>query len=464
MAFFCQVKFFILCSLLRPFTWAQQVYIHTSGHKSELHCTSTSGNYRTESTPSYRFSAFSYTQTETVYTATGLQPSPQPTYGLAYSAVSSLFTNLSTTSYGNWDPNSTATPTDRADPYGRAAWSAMWKDAALANFTRGIYSTTASPTPIPSSELVLPPPLYFQPAGCDQFPRDFILGVAGAAAQIEGAIADEGRGPASPDFTSQINLLGSGILAELGIPQIDSDFTATESYYLYKRDIDRLAAIGSQYYSFSISWTRILPFALPGTPVNSQGLQHYDDLINYAISKGVQPVVTLIHLDTPAVFLGSGALNYTLSTRSYFNQNAAGYENTTFEDAFVHYGQIVLAHFADRVPIWITYNEPQNGAINGVAIDHVLKSHARLYHFYHDILHGKGKMSFKNGVAPSVPQDPKDQSHVAATKHVNDLYLSSFLNPLALGKDYPAAYKMTMQDYVPLSPQDLDYMRGTIGT
>jgi beta-glucosidase/6-phospho-beta-glucosidase/beta-galactosidase len=378
--------------------------------------------------------------------------------------VSSLFENVSTTSYGNWNPNTTSTPTDTADPYGQAAWSAMWKDAALANFTRGLYSTTASPTPIPTSELVLPPPLYFQPTDCDQFPYGFILGVAGAAAQIEGAIADEGRGPASPDFTGQENLLGLDLSAELGVPQIDNDFTAIESYYLYKRDIDRLVAIGSKYYSFSISWTRILPFALPGTPVNSQGLEHYDDLINYAISKGVQPVVTLIHLDTPAAFFGNGVLNYMLSTRSYFSQNAAGYENTTFEDAFVHYGQIVLSHFADRVPIWITYNEPQNGATNGVAIDHILRSHARLYHFYHEVLHGKGKMSFKNGVAPNVPQDPRNASHVAATKHYNDLYLSSFLNPLALGEDYPDAYKMTIQDYVPLSSQDLDYMRGTIGT
>jgi beta-glucosidase/6-phospho-beta-glucosidase/beta-galactosidase len=33
-------------------------------------------------------------------------------------------------------------------------------------------------------------------------------------------------------------------------------------------------------------------------------------------------------------------------------------EESKFEDAFVNYGKIVLSHFADRVPIWVTFNEP----------------------------------------------------------------------------------------------------------
>lgn len=69
-----------------------------------------------------------------------------------------------------------------------------------------LINTTVSPTPVPSSELIPPPPLYYSPFPTGQqqpmyapnaswsFPSDFWWGVAGAAYQIEGAVKDEGRG------------------------------------------------------------------------------------------------------------------------------------------------------------------------------------------------------------------------------------------------------------------------------
>jgi hypothetical protein len=52
-----------------------------------------------------------------------------------------------------------------------------------------MYSTTVSPTPVPTSELVLPPSDPFVPQDCYTFPEDFVMGVAGSAIQIEGATA-----------------------------------------------------------------------------------------------------------------------------------------------------------------------------------------------------------------------------------------------------------------------------------
>lgn len=54
--------------------------------------------------------------------------------------------------------------------------------------------------------------------------------------------------------------------------ECEDDYATNENYYLYKQDIMRFAVMGVKYYSFSISWARILPFELPGTPVNSDGL------------------------------------------------------------------------------------------------------------------------------------------------------------------------------------------------
>lgn len=132
----------------------------------------------------------------------------------------------------------------------------------LTNFTStGIYSTTVSPTPVPSAELVLPPRDYFGPRDCYYFPDNFIYGVAGSASQIEGAISQEGKAPSSADIIAK------------DLPS--QDYVTNENYYLYKQDIERLAAIGVKYYSFSIPWTRILPFAIPGSPVNQQAIDHY---------------------------------------------------------------------------------------------------------------------------------------------------------------------------------------------
>jgi hypothetical protein len=42
-----------------------------------------------------------------------------------------------------------------------------------------------------------------------------------------------------------------------------------------------------------------------------------------------------------------------------------------------------------------TFNEPLLYSDNGVSIDHVIKSHARVYHFYHEELNGTGKIAMK---------------------------------------------------------------------
>lgn len=236
---------------------AQQVYIPTSGPPPRPWCGSTS-QYPT-GTPTFAYSQFAYTNTETVRTAVSVTPGPTTTYAAPYESLKHLGPNVSTTTWGNWNPDD-AKATDTADPHGQAAWSSIWESAALPNFTfRGLYSTTVSPTPVPTSELVYPPPEYFLPQDCYNFPEGFIFGVAASAGQIEGAIADEGRTP-------------SGLDAPGGMINGDSTgYVGNENYYLYKQDIERLASIGVKYYSFSISWNRILPFALPGTPVNAQG-------------------------------------------------------------------------------------------------------------------------------------------------------------------------------------------------
>ena len=159
-------------------------------------------------------------------------------------------------------------------------------------------TTTATATPVPSNELIPPPPLYYSsfPPGPQNplyakndswsFPSDFWWGVASAAYQVEGAAKDEGRGPSVWDVLTHraTNFIVGNATGDVGDNQ----------YYLYKQDIARIAAIGIKTYSFSISWSRVLPFGKGR--VNEQALAHYDDVINTCIEYGVQPVVTLFHV------------------------------------------------------------------------------------------------------------------------------------------------------------------------
>ncbi|EME85792.1 glycoside hydrolase family 1 protein [Pseudocercospora fijiensis CIRAD86] len=430
---------------------AQQVYVPVQG-PSKLPC-SVNDSYAT-ALPSYTFHEFSFTQTETVRTATSVPaPITTTTFAPPYASLSSLVPGLSTTRWGNWDPDSNASATDLGSPYGNASWSAFWNTFPTANFSRGIYSTTIEPTPVPSSELVLPPPEPFGPQECYRFPADFLLGVAASAVQIEGAVADEGRVPVHIDAVPVLT------------PGAADDYIANENYYLYKQDIERIASMGIKYYRFSIPWARILPFVLPDTPVNQQGIAHYEDLIDFVLEKGMHPAIVLHHTDTPFQFYsnisevsilpGTGGIGYTDSGYQ------RSYHNISFEDAFVNYGKIVMAHFADRVPIWWTFNEPLLGARNGKSINAVIKAHARLYHYYHEEIKGTGKVSLTFNDNFGVPRNPQDAADVDAANHFNSFQLATFANPIFLGKDYPSSYTSSVADYVPLTEEDLAYINGT---
>lgn len=423
---------------------AQQVYIPEEGPTERPQC---KHKRHHPAEPTYSFTPFSYTLTETVRTATSRPaPTTTTTYAAPSDSLITLLPSLSYTTWGKWDPNATETATDTDNPYGNAAWTALWEYANPPNFTEtGIFTTTVSPTPVPSEELVLPPRDYFGPTDCYDFPEGFAFGVSSSASQIEGATAEEGKSPSLMD-----------ILIQDDRPK---DYVTNEHYYYYKQDIERVAAMGAKHFSFSIAWTRILPFALPGTPVNQQGIDHYNDVINFILEKGMTPEVTLLHFDTPLQYYGNN--QSTALDPPIIGYTNGGYQNETFVDGFVNYAKIVMSHFADRVPVWYTFNEPLLYSYNGKSIDHVIKAHARTYHFYKEELKGKGKISLKFNNNFGVPRDPKSEADVYAADHFNSFQLGPFANPIFLGKDYPESYKKTIEDYVPLSKEDLKYIGGT---
>lgn len=118
-------------------------------------------------------------------------------------------------------------------------WDVFVGPVAKANIT-----TTVSATPVATSELVPPPPLYYAPQtpGAQnalvsknenwKFPSGFWWGVASAAYQVEGAAADEGRGPSVWDVFTH------NAAAKITVANDTGDVSVNQ-YYLYKQGKSR---------------------------------------------------------------------------------------------------------------------------------------------------------------------------------------------------------------------------------
>ncbi|KAI8305678.1 hypothetical protein K4K61_005123 [Colletotrichum sp. SAR11_59] len=218
--------------------------------------------------------------------------------------------------------------------------------------------------------------------------------------------------------------------------------------------IARLAAVGVQSYSFSISWSRIVPFGTAGSPINKEAIDHYNDLIGTVISYGMKPVVTLYHFDTPATLQ---------SNTSFF-----AYDHPDFIDSFVYYAQTVLVHYSDRVGTWYTFNEPTiEPSISGswVTSRYVLEAHAKVVRWYRDVVKGDALWSMKFDLTDTgfaLPLDPSNASDVAAAVRRNEFTVGYFARPLFLGENPPRSMIDTVGHKVPTyTDEELEFFNGT---
>lgn len=173
-----------------------------------------------------------------------------------------------------------------------------------------------------------------------KLPQDFVLGVASAAFQIEGALAAGGRGPSGWDaFAEKPGTIQDG----------HSPAVACDHYNRADDDVQLMRELGVDSYRFSISWPRIQP---DGTgPFNAEGLDFYDRLIDRLLEAGISPMATLYHWDTPLPL-----------------EHRGGWMNRATAERFAEYSAAAGARFGDRVAQWVTLNEPASVTLNGYAL------------------------------------------------------------------------------------------------
>ncbi|WP_395293046.1 GH1 family beta-glucosidase [Kitasatospora hibisci] len=273
-------------------------------------------------------------------------------------------------------------------------------------------------------------------------PAGFRWGAATAAYQIEGAVGEDGRGPSVWDvFAARPGAVRDG----------HTGAVACDHYHRYPEDIALMKGLGLDGYRFSIAWPRILPTGCG--PVNPAGLAFYDRLVDALLDAGITPLPTLFHWDLPQALEDHG-----------------GWLNRDTAHRFADYAAVVTDRLGDRVPAWITLNEPFVHTVFGYAtgvhapgrtlmFEALPAAHHQLlgHGLAASILHERGlEVMLSNNLTPVEPatSDPAD---LAAAAAYDTLHNRLFTDPVLLGR-YPDLAALGVPDdvYGAVHPGDLD--------
>ncbi|MDO4667237.1 MAG: glycoside hydrolase family 1 protein [Streptococcus sp.] len=254
------------------------------------------------------------------------------------------------------------------------------------------------------------------------FPEKFLWGGAVAANQVEGAYLEDGKGLSVQDVLPK-----GGLSDYVEEPSADNlKLEAIDFYHRYREDIDLFAEMGFKVFRLSIAWSRIFPKGDEETP-NEDGLRYYDAVFDYLLEKGIEPLVTLSHYETP------------LHLAKKYN----GWTNRKLIDFFAHYAETVFKRYKDKVKYWLTFNEVNSilempftsGGIMTPkdkltkqelyqAIHHELVASSLVTKIGHEI-----NPNFKIGcmvlAMPAYPMTPKPDDVLAAYQYENLNYLFS---------------------------------------
>lgn len=159
-----------------------------------------------------------------------------------------------------------------------------------------------------------------------RFPKDFLLGAATAAHQVEG-------NNVSSDYWAQEHMKFTSFAEPSG--------DACDHYHRYEEDIRLLADAGLNAYRFSIEWARIEP---EEGKFDEAEVEHYRQVLKCCRNHGVEPVVTLMHFTSPRWLIRQG-----------------GWENPETVDKFARYCRYVAERLGGLMNYVCTINEANMG-------------------------------------------------------------------------------------------------------
>ncbi len=156
-----------------------------------------------------------------------------------------------------------------------------------------------------------------------KLPKEFLLGSATAATQIEG-------GDTNSNWYHW-SLKGK-------IANNESSIVAADHYNRVEEDINLMKEMNHDIYRMSIEWSRIEP---KEGVWSKEGIKHYQDEIKSLLKSGIKPLVTLHHFSHPQWFEEKG---------QWTNKDNIKY--------FVRFVQKVVSFLGHNVNEYCTINEP----------------------------------------------------------------------------------------------------------
>ena len=280
------------------------------------------------------------------------------------------------------------------------------------------------------------------------FPHDFLWGAATASYQIEGSPLADGAGPGIwHRFSHTPGRTNNG----------DTGDVACDHYRRFREDVVLMRDLGLRAYRFGIAWTRIFPEGKGR--VNQAGLDFYSRLLDELHRAGIQPLVTLYHWDLPAALDDLGG---------WLNRDVASW--------FADYATTVYRAFDDRVPMWVTLNEPwvvtDGGYLHGVlapghrnhfeaplATHNLMRAHGAALAAYRAI--GKNQIGTVVNLEPKYPVSQSDED-LAATRRAHAYMNEQYLDPLFRGSYPDEVVKMFGEAWPKLPSSDFDAIRQPI--
>src|SRR5262249_40332304 len=157
------------------------------------------------------------------------------------------------------------------------------------------------------------------------------FGAATSAYQIEGAAAEDGRGPSWWDTFAHT----PGRVRDASTGDV-----ACDHYHRWAEDLDLMQALKLQAYRFSIAWPRMLPEGRGR--LNPAGRGFYERLVDGLLERGITPYATLYHWALPQPLADAG-----------------GWQARETADAFAEFAVQAMRRLGDRVARWATLNEPR---------------------------------------------------------------------------------------------------------
>ena len=159
-----------------------------------------------------------------------------------------------------------------------------------------------------------------------RFSKDFMVGSATAAHQVEGN-----------NDNCDIWVLEQMPHSQFREPSLD----AVDHYHHYREDIRMLAEAGLFSYRFSVEWSRIEPQEGRFDPA---AIEHYRDVIRCCKAFDIRPVVTMHHFTSPVWLIRKG-----------------GWEAESTVRDFSRYCEYVVRELGDDLEYVCTINEANTG-------------------------------------------------------------------------------------------------------